>query len=46
MAELGLGGGKRVGKILGDLLERVLETPSLNTKEQLLAILREKYGRR
>ncbi len=33
--------GPRVGEILGVLLERVLEQPSLNTRERLLALSRD-----
>lgn len=37
--------GKEVGKILNMLLNYVLEKPELNTKEQLLKIVEEKYGK-
>ena len=33
--------GPRVGEVLGALLERVLDDPSLNTRERLLALARE-----
>jgi tRNA nucleotidyltransferase (CCA-adding enzyme) len=33
--------GPRVGQILGALLDRVLEDPSLNTRERLLPLARE-----
>ena len=33
--------GRRVGEILGALLDRVLDDPSLNTRERLLALARE-----
>jgi tRNA nucleotidyltransferase (CCA-adding enzyme) len=33
--------GKRVGEVLAVLLERVLDDPSLNTRETLLALARE-----
>lgn len=33
--------GPRIGEILAGLLERVLERPALNTREQLLALARE-----
>jgi tRNA nucleotidyltransferase (CCA-adding enzyme) len=33
--------GPQVGQTLGILLERVLEEPSLNTRETLLALARE-----
>ncbi|MEO7985353.1 MAG: CCA tRNA nucleotidyltransferase [Gemmatimonadales bacterium] len=33
--------GKRIGEILAALLERVLDDPSLNTRESLLALARE-----
>jgi hypothetical protein len=34
--------GKRIGEALATLLDRVLEDPALNTREQLLAIVRER----
>jgi hypothetical protein len=34
-------GGPRVGQILGELLDRVLAEPSLNTRESLLALARK-----
>jgi putative nucleotidyltransferase with HDIG domain len=40
MAVLGLSPGPRVGAILDALVERVLDDPALNTREQLLAIAR------
>ncbi len=39
MDALGLEEGSGVGRILGDLLEMVLEDPSLNTREKLLGII-------
>jgi tRNA nucleotidyltransferase (CCA-adding enzyme) len=33
--------GPRVGEILGALLERVLDDPSLNTRERLVTLARE-----
>jgi hypothetical protein len=33
--------GPQVGEILGALLERVLDDPSLNTRDRLLALARE-----
>jgi tRNA nucleotidyltransferase (CCA-adding enzyme) len=33
--------GPRIGQLLGELLERVLEDPALNTRENLLALARE-----
>jgi tRNA nucleotidyltransferase (CCA-adding enzyme) len=44
MAELGIPPGPRVGEALSYLLERVLEDQSLNERERLLALLREKFG--
>jgi hypothetical protein len=41
MARLGIEPGRRVGEILRALLERVLEEPSLNEPERLLAIVDE-----
>lgn len=41
MQHLGIQPGPAVGRILRALLERVLEDPSLNTEEQLLALARE-----
>jgi tRNA nucleotidyltransferase (CCA-adding enzyme) len=40
MSVLGLGPGKKVGEILAALLERVLEDPSLNTRERLAELAR------
>ena len=37
---LGLG-GKRIGEVLASLLDRVLEDPSANSRERLLALARE-----
>jgi hypothetical protein len=34
--------GPRLGEVLGLLLERVLDDPTLNTPEALLAIARER----
>jgi tRNA nucleotidyltransferase (CCA-adding enzyme) len=33
--------GRRIGELLGALLDRVLDDPSLNTRDALLAIARE-----
>lgn len=41
MQELELAPGPQVGQILRDLLERVTEEPSLNEREQLLAIAKK-----
>jgi hypothetical protein len=41
MAELDLRSGAEVGRVLHMLLERVMEQPELNTREQLLRIMRE-----
>jgi tRNA nucleotidyltransferase (CCA-adding enzyme) len=40
MSSLGLGPGRKVGEILAALLERVIEDPSLNTREQLVELAR------
>jgi tRNA nucleotidyltransferase (CCA-adding enzyme) len=40
MRILGVGPGRQVGQILGRLLERVIDDPSLNTKEGLEALVR------
>jgi tRNA nucleotidyltransferase (CCA-adding enzyme) len=37
---IGVGAGPRMGRLLDELLERVLERPELNTREQLLALAR------
>jgi tRNA nucleotidyltransferase (CCA-adding enzyme) len=34
--------GKRIGDVLATLLDRVLEDPSANTRERLLALVRER----
>jgi len=44
MRELGIGPDKRVGILLKELLELVLDHPELNTREELLSRLREKRG--
>jgi tRNA nucleotidyltransferase (CCA-adding enzyme) len=41
MEALGVGPGKIIGVVLERLLERVLDDPSLNTRERLLALLPE-----
>ena len=38
MRELGIPPGPEVGRILGDLFERVLDEPSLNTREKLIEL--------
>ena len=43
LIELGVNPGPDMGRILKDLLNRVLDTPELNTREQLLAIVKESY---
>lgn len=35
--------GKRIGEILKDLLDLVIEDPSKNTKEDLLSYIKEHY---
>jgi hypothetical protein len=44
MAELGLTAGPRVGEILSQLLEEVLEDPALNDRERLLRRVREAFS--
>ena len=44
LMELGVPAGKTVGTALDLLLERVLDDPALNTKEQLLQICRKEYS--
>jgi tRNA nucleotidyltransferase (CCA-adding enzyme) len=41
MKELGLQAGPKLGEILKELLERVIDEPLLNTKEKLLEIARQ-----
>ncbi len=41
IAELGVGEGPLVGRILEGMLERVIEDPSMNTKRKLRGIMRE-----
>jgi tRNA nucleotidyltransferase (CCA-adding enzyme) len=41
LLEAGVPAGPALGLVLGRLLERVLEDPSLNTRERLLALARE-----
>ncbi len=38
MRELGIPPGREVGRILGDLFERVLDEPALNTREKLIEL--------
>lgn len=40
---LGVSPGPRMGEILRGLLEEVLEEPSINTKEQLLDLVKDKF---
>lgn len=40
LMKMGIKPGKKMGEILNYLLEQVLESPELNTKEQLLKIIR------
>jgi hypothetical protein len=42
MAVLGCEPGPKVGRILNDLLEQVIEAPELNTRDALLALVRER----
>lgn len=41
MARLGLAPGPEIGRVLGSVLERVLEDPALNERESLLRLLDE-----
>lgn len=41
MRELGLAPGPKVGEVLERLLDAVLENPSLNTRDRLLAMIKE-----
>lgn len=41
MRELGLGPGPKVGAVLEQLLDAVLEDPSLNTRDRLLGMIKE-----
>ena len=43
LIELGMKPGPDMGRILKELLNRVLDAPELNTREQLLAIVKESY---
>jgi tRNA nucleotidyltransferase (CCA-adding enzyme) len=42
LIEVGLKPGPKLGRVLGDLLHDVVEDPSLNTREELLARARRK----
>ncbi len=44
LVELGLRPGPRFGEILEDLLERVVDSPRLNTRERLLEIVRAEHA--
>jgi len=44
MQELGIPPGREVGRVLNELFEHVLDDPSLNTREKLLALAREIGG--
>jgi poly(A) polymerase/tRNA nucleotidyltransferase (CCA-adding enzyme) len=46
MKELGLKSSPEVGRILRALFEKVLDDPSLNTRERLLELAREEAGRK
>jgi hypothetical protein len=45
MSELGVAPGPAVGRVLQELLDRVLEEPGLNTRATLLGIAREEFER-
>ena len=40
-----ISGGTTVGKVLDMLLNYVLQSPTLNTKEHLMQLVEEKYGK-
>ncbi|KAJ52610.1 poly(A) polymerase [Clostridium tetanomorphum DSM 665] len=42
LIQLGLAQGKEIGKILNELLEKVIENPELNTREKLINIIKDK----
>ncbi|MCX5800643.1 MAG: HDIG domain-containing protein [Candidatus Eisenbacteria bacterium] len=44
MLELGIGSDEKVGIVLRELLELVLDRPELNTRDELLGRIREKKG--
>jgi hypothetical protein len=41
MRILGVPPGRRIGEVLEELLEKVLDTPELNTRETLERLVRE-----
>jgi poly(A) polymerase/tRNA nucleotidyltransferase (CCA-adding enzyme) len=43
MGILGIGPGPEVGRIIGDLIERVTDRPELNNERDLIRILRREY---
>jgi tRNA nucleotidyltransferase (CCA-adding enzyme) len=43
LAELGIQKGPEMGKILNELLEKVLDDPALNQKEKLIEIVQQEY---
>jgi len=45
MKELGIAQGPEIGRILGELFERVTDDPALNEREKLLALAREIHER-
>ena len=42
LIELGFNKGKEIGEILNYLLEKVIENPDLNNKEQLIKLAKER----
>ena len=44
LIDIGIQPGIKMGQILSDLLERVLDNPELNDKEMLLYLVKEKYS--
>jgi hypothetical protein len=43
LIEVGFPAGKQMGKVLNELLEKVLENPEINEKETLLDLAREMF---
>jgi hypothetical protein len=41
MRELGITPGPTVGRVIAAVFERVLDDPDLNTRDRLLALIRE-----
>jgi tRNA nucleotidyltransferase (CCA-adding enzyme) len=43
LIKLGIKSGPKMGKILNELLEMVIEDPTLNDKERLVEVVKERY---